>query len=254
MDLLSFVGMATRRKQEYIRQAKTLAKKYKKQEVLEKQMENTSLALVKGYRDKMMKWAEYERSLLDKTIISALAAVYLGTENDKPDQKLEEAWPIIVGNMLPPLSKFLAETKEYIDSGVLKPGDDTQDFADYDLDQVVPVKLNSDGTPVFETSPEEQAEIEASQRRAQGKSWPALLTRVIQYLARPVFSYFNLGRYMVAKDQGYKEMRRIATKDKKTCKDCLDYSSKGWQPMGSLPMPGQDCRCYARCRCSIEYR
>lgn len=247
MDLLSFVGLATRRQQEYFRQAKALAKKYKTQEKLEVFMERQSIGLVKAYRDKLMRWEEYERTLLDKTLVSALASVYLGAENNKPDEKMEKAWPTIVGNLLPPLTKFLAETQEYVKLGVLRLGDDIQDFADGDLDQVVP-------PPPLEGNLVEQGIEEAQEEKAQGRTWKSLAQRVIQYLARPTFSYFNLGKFFVAKEQGFRQMRRIAIRDKKTCKDCKGYALMGWQPAGSLPMPGQGCVCYARCRCSIEYR
>lgn len=250
MDLLSFVNMATKRRGDYFSQAQTLARKYKEQPLLEKRMEAESLGLVKGLRDKLMRWEEYERSMLDKTLISALAAVILGSKSDKPNEKMEKAWPMIVGDMLPPLNKFLAETKEYIDTGVLRLGDQTVDFADYDLDAA----LDIEGDPLLDTNPEEQGAIEAANRRARGQSWPALLRRVINYLARPTFSFFNLGQYMVSQDQGFKEMRRVAKNDKKTCKDCRRYDSQGWMPFGELPMPGKGCQCYANCRCYVEYR
>jgi len=250
MDLLSTVGLATKRRSDYIEQAKTLARKYKEQSRLEERMKAESLGLVKGFRDKLMRWEEYERTMIDKTLVSALAACIIGIKEDKTDRKLEKCWPIIVGDMLPPLTKFLAETKEYIDSGVLRLGDQTVDFADYDL---APALALSD-EELLDTNPEEQGLIEAEARRAQGQSWPALVTRVINYLARPTFSFFNLGEYMVSRDQGYKEMRRIAKDDKRTCKDCRRYGAEGWRPLGELPMPGKGCRCYANCRCYIEYR
>ena len=250
MDLLNFVSMATKRRSDYFSQAQTLARKYKEQPLLEKRMAAESLGLVKGLRDKLMRWEEYERTMLDKTLTSALAAVILGSKNDKPNEKMEKAWPMIVGDMLPPLTKFLAETKEYIDSGVLRLGDQTVDFSDYDL---APALALSD-EELLDTNPEEQGLIEAEARRAKGKSWLALVTRVINYLARPTFSFFNLGEYMVSRDQGYKEMRRIAKDDKRTCKDCRRYGAEGWRPLGELPMPGKGCRCYANCRCYIEYR
>jgi hypothetical protein len=250
MDLLSMVGMATKRRSDYMEQAKTLARKYKEQPLLEKRMEAESLGLVKGFRDKLLRWEEYERTMLDKTLTSALAAVILGSKNDKPNEKMEKAWPMIVGDMLPPLTKFLAETKEYIDTGVLRLGDQTVDFADYDLAGA----LALGDQELLDIDPEEQGLIEAEQKRAQGQSWPALVTRVINYLARPTFSFFNLGEYMVSRDQGYKEMRRVARDDKRTCKDCRRYSSEGWRPLGELPMPGKGCQCYANCRCFIEYR
>jgi hypothetical protein len=246
--------MATKRRQDYMEQAKTLARKHKEQPRLEERMVVESTALVKGLRDKLMRWEEYERTMLDKTLISALAAVILGAKNDKPSQKMEKAWPIIVGDMLPPLTKFLAETKEYIDSGVLRLGDQTLDFADYDLLGAVPGAINLESDELEGINPEEEGALEAGQSRAQGKTWPSLANRVARYLATPTFAFFNLGEYMVAQDQGFKEMRRVAKRDKKTCVDCKTYGEAGWAPIGELPMPGKGCRCYDRCRCYLEYR
>jgi hypothetical protein len=254
MDLLSMVGMATKRRSDYFTQAKTLAKKYKEQPNLEERMQAESLGLVKGLRDKLMKWNEYERTMLDKTLVSALAACILGLKDNSTDQKLEKCWPIIVGDMLPPLTRFLAETKEYIDSGMLRLGDQTVDFADYNLLGAVPGAMDLSIDEIGGINPEEEGVQEASQGRAQGKSWPGLADRVSRYLATPTFAFYSLGEYMVAQDQGFKEMRRIARRDKKTCIDCKNYGEEGWAPIGELPMPGKGCRCYDRCRCGIEYR
>ena len=254
MDLLSMVGMATKRRSDYFAQAKTLARKYKEQPNLEERMKAESLGLVKGLRDKLMKWDEYERTMLDKTLVSALASCILGLKDSLTDQKLEKCWPIIVGDMLPPLAKFLAETKEYIDSGVLRLGDQTVDFADYGLLGAVPGAMDLTVDEIGGINPEEEGVQEASQGRAQGKNWPSLADRVSRYLATPTFAFFALGEYMVAHDQGFKEMRRIAHRDKKTCLDCKNYGEQGWAPIGELPIPGKGCRCYDRCRCSIEYR
>jgi hypothetical protein len=156
--------------------------------------------------------------------------------------------------MLPPLTKFLAETKEYIDSGVLRLGDQTVDFADYGLLGAVPGAIDLDVDELEGINPSEEGTLEASQQRAQGRTWPSLADRVSRYLATPTFSFFTLGEYMVAQDLGYKEMRRVAKADKKTCVDCKSYGEQGWAPIGELPMPGKGCRCYDRCRCYIEYR
>jgi hypothetical protein len=254
MDLLSFVGLATKRRGEYLSQAKSLAKKYKDPDTLEQRMAAESVALVKGYRDKLMRWEEYERTVLDKTLTSALAAVILGVGPDKADNKLEKAWPIIVGDMIPPLSKFLAETKEYVDTGVLRLGDQTLDFADYNLLSAVPGAIDLTTDEIDGIDPTAEGTTEANQGRAQGKTWPSLADRVSRYLSSPVFAFFSLGEYMVAQDMGFKEMRRMAKQDKKTCVDCKNYNAMGWQPFGELPMPGKGCRCYDRCRCGIEYR
>jgi len=248
------VGMATKRRQDYMKQAHTLAQKYKEQPILEERMKAESLGLVKGLRDKLMRWEEYERTMLDKTLVSALAACILGIKENTTNQKLEKCWPIIVGDMLPPLTKFLAETKEYIDSGVLRLGDQTLDFADKSLLGVVPGAIDLETDELRGINPEEEGTLEAEQSRAQGKTWPTLASRVARYLATPTFSFYNLGEYLVAQDQGFKEMRRVAKHDKKTCIDCKTYDESGWSPIGELPMPGKGCRCYDRCRCYIEYR
>jgi hypothetical protein len=254
VDLLSLVSMATKRRSDFFSQAKTLARKYKEQPILEERMKAESLGLVKGLRDKLMKWGEYERTILDKTLVSALAACILGIKDDNLDRKLEKCWPIIVGDMLPPLTKFLAETKTYIDSGVLRLGDQTVDFADYGLLGAVPGAIDLGVEEIEGINPEEEGIQEALQQRAQGRSWPALADRVSRYMATPTFTFYTLGEYMVAQDQGFKEMRRVSKQDKKCCADCKLYDGMGWRPIGELPMPGKGCRCYDRCRCFIEYR
>ena len=260
MDLLSLVGLVTKRRSDYISQAKDLANKYKTQPNLEEQMAKQSKLLVAGLRDRLMRWDEYERSLIDKTLTSALAAVILGVGDDKVDQKIEKAWPIIVGDMLPPLTQFLAETKEYIDNGTLRLGDQTADFADlgddddYDLDGAVPGANDLETDLTTNSNPVASGISRAKNLLARGKSWIGVASRVMRFIANPTYSFFNLGTYMVKQDQGYKEMRRVAYHDKKVCEDCKEYDATGWQPIGTLPMPGKGCRCFDHCRCHIEYR
>jgi hypothetical protein len=253
MDLLSMVSMATKRRSDYMQQAKTLAKRYPSQPALEKRMREESIGLVKGLRDKLMRWEEYERSLLDKTLTSALASVIIGVNDQKVNEHLESAWPIIVGDLLPPLTQFLAETKTYLDNGTLRLGDQTQDFAD-GLDDVIPGAVDLETDELGDISPEEDGRLEASQGRAHGKDWGSLATRVARYIASATFAFVALGAFMVARTLGNKEMRRVDRHDKSVCPDCRSYGEAGWQPIGSLPMPGKGCQCYDRCRCRIEYR
>lgn len=218
MDLLSLVGLATRRRGDYFSQAIALAKKLKSQEKLESVMAEEAKVMVNALRLKQIRWAEYERTLVDKTLISALAAIYMGSNGARPEQKLEKAWPKVVGDLLPPLHSFLNETKLALDAGNIRVGDQTEDFAE--------------GI----------------------RSWLGLLGRVVRFIANPSYSFFNLGEYYVRQEQGFKQMRRVARKDKRTCSDCMTFDKQGWQPIGSLPMPGQECKCYDNCRCFIEYR
>jgi hypothetical protein len=232
MDLLSAIGQATKRRGDFFSQAERLAKKYPSQPALEEHMMADSMVLSKGLRDKQLRFEEYERSLIEKTLIAALAAVFLGSKDARPKDKMEKAWPTIVGEMMPPLVQFLTETKTYLDNGILRQGDKTLEF-----DELT-----------------NQAQLEAEEGRAQGKTWPGLYNRVSRYLATPTYSYHDLGKYYVMQEQGFSEMRRVAKNDKRSCPDCKNFDAAGWQPIGGLPMPGRECRCYDHCRCFIEYR
>lgn len=253
MDLLSMVGLATKRRSDYFEQAKTLARKYPSQPLLEERMKEESITLVKGLRDKLMRWGEYERSLLDKTLVSALTSVIIGADNKEVDETVERAWPVIVGDMLPPLTKFLAETKTYIDNGTLRLGDQTQDFAD-GFENVIPGAADLDLDELEGINPEEEGELEASKGQARGQTWGSLATRVSRYIATSTFAFVALGAYALARKVGYKEMRRVDRHDKRVCPDCKFYGEAGWRPMGELPMPGKGCQCFDRCRCRVEYR
>ena len=248
MDLLSLVGIATKQRPEYFKQAERLATRYKELPALEERMAQESKAIVKGLRDKQLRFEEYERTMVDKTLTAALAAVYLGAKDNRPKEKMEGAWGSIVGNMLPPLKGFLDETKLYLDNGTLKFNDDALDFADYDYDVQDALGPNDDQGLI-----EDDIE-EAKKDRAIGKSWPALFGRVKRYTSTPLYSFYSLGEFMTNRELGYKEMRRVPRIDARTCPDCISFGGQGWQPIGSLPMPGKDCRCWDRCRCSMEYR
>lgn len=260
MDLLSLVGIATRQRETYFKQAERLAKKFPELSQLEERMSIEAKVIVKGLRDQQMKFDEYERTLVDKTLISALTAVYLGAGESQPKEKMKESFSGIVGNMLPYLSTFMDETKDYIDSGVLKYNDDSVDFAeDANNNLSGALEANTQLDPDYpaewmDTSPAEQAAIETTTKKAQGRTWKSVLNRVVRYIANPAYSFFELGRFMDKKQQGNKEMRRIAILDGRVCLDCKNYDAAGWQPIGSLPMPGKGCRCCDNCRCRIEYR
>lgn len=54
---------------------------------------------------------------------------------------------------------------------------------------------------------------------------------------------------------GFEEERRVLeARDGNNCDDCIDYAAEGWQPIGTLPEPGDDSQCLKRCRCEKQYR
>lgn len=51
---------------------------------------------------------------------------------------------------------------------------------------------------------------------------------------------------------GYTHERRVRHAQE-SCDDCIEYESRGWQPIGTLPTIG-DSKCKTNCRCTFEYR
>jgi hypothetical protein len=222
MDTLSLVGDVTKRRKEFFNRAEKLALKAKNLKNLESLLTRDSNSLTSSLSTGDIRREEFFRSLTDQTLTSALAAVYMGSESARPREKLEKAWPIIIGQIIPPLINFISDIEENLNRGDLKVGE----------------LVVEDLTPDF----------------ARRMSWLGLAARVIRYIVNPTYSFFSVGESLTRAEQGYKQMRRIPTLDDRTCPDCVEYGNLGWQPLGGLPLPGQRCRCYDRCRCRIEYR
>jgi len=54
------------------------------------------------------------------------------------------------------------------------------------------------------------------------------------------------------RENGYRWERRIRTKQE-SCQPCISYASLGWQPIGTLPAPTQECDCLSNCGCYKEF-
>ncbi len=82
--------------------------------------------------------------------------------------------------------------------------------------------------------------------------------RVDQYAAGTRKAYYD-GRTAAAKDGGFTEERRVlnpaehcTTQGDRT--GCIEYAAKGWQPIGTMPEPGEGTPCRGNCKCAKEYR
>ena len=53
---------------------------------------------------------------------------------------------------------------------------------------------------------------------------------------------------------GAKEMSRLLSPGHIHCIDCLRYADLGWQLIGNLPLPKEECACRANCKCEVLYR
>jgi len=87
-----------------------------------------------------------------------------------------------------------------------------------------------------------------------GRVSAAMALARVQLYAESVRSSYWEGASLRQGKQGYSLMRRILDPQAQHCDDCLRYARAGLVSIGSLPMPGQRCKCKARCRCSVEYR
>lgn len=68
-----------------------------------------------------------------------------------------------------------------------------------------------------------------------------------------IWSSYWKGAAGAMQGAGMTEERRILT-PAEHCKDCEGYAAQGWQPLGSLPEPGEGSVCGHNCRCIKVYR
>lgn len=85
---------------------------------------------------------------------------------------------------------------------------------------------------------------------------PQLLNRVNGYIGsirRLYFATRRRVRRLTDADTTIIE-RRILSVDAQHCRDCPIHYQRGWQVLGTLPSPGEQCQCGDHCRCGIIER
>jgi hypothetical protein len=239
MELLTFVGQAARRKGDYVDRAEGLAESAGSLEKLEEEMNGRADALSRKLALGKITLSEFQRAAAEDTLVSSLAAVQLGY--GRKSGLTDSAYAETMGAMQY-LWRFFEDIKRALAEGKIEYGSVGQDFADAEEteDSIL------DEIPESALSPKPGASIPAT--------WGGVRERVKRYLVTPAYRWHNAGRMARRQELGAKEMRRVARRDKRTCRDCLDYDASGWQPIGSLPVPGTRCRCHDRCRCVLEFR
>jgi len=86
----------------------------------------------------------------------------------------------------------------------------------------------------------------------QRVSAPQSIARIGLYAKSIRGSYWQ-GIEIRKQQQGHGLMRRILDEQAQHCSDCIAFASRGIVPIGSVPLPGQRCKCGSRCRCRVEY-
>lgn len=93
----------------------------------------------------------------------------------------------------------------------------------------------------------------AQQLAAGEAGTPAQIANRAGMYARAPTKMCAAGARTAKESAGYARERRIARMDAGTCAACAELAGKGWQPIGSLPLPGEATPCGANCRCVMDY-
>lgn len=313
MELLTFIGQAARRQEDYIDRAERLAHSNPSLEELENEMESRAEALARKLRADRISFSEFQRASAEDTLVGSLASYIIGSGS-------RTISPVTFSSSMDQMKylwEFFTDIQQSLQDGRLK--DDTSDFAEEDQDEeyyypypgdeedpvegtssqsaaipavsavgiaskpislTIPagaksprnaavraagssadqVSSQQTSTPVDPTLSTEmmvQAASAGVKPRAVSKgpvTWKGMLSRLKRFLVTPLYRWLKTGEFNKNQQGGLKEMRRITRADVKVCQDCVYYGSLGWVPIGSLPMPGLQCRCHDRCRCQVVYR
>lgn len=84
---------------------------------------------------------------------------------------------------------------------------------------------------------------------------PQALSRVNGYVGSARTQFFAAERDRIRPSStGVMVIERRHMGNAIHCSDCINYYDLGWQPVGTLPLPGEDSVCRDQCRCGISYR
>lgn len=237
MELLTFIGQAARRKDDYIERAENLADTVKTLEKLEEEMGGRAQALSRKLALGKITFAEFQRSAAEDTLVSSISASHLG--RGKRSSISDAAYAEAMGQMQY-LWKFFEDIKKALSEGKIEYG--KVDFA-------TPDEIEDEALGYI---PED--DLDAKPGKSIPATWVGVRKRLDRYLVTPAYRWFNAGEMARQQELGAGEMRRVAKRDKRCCRDCLDYDAAGWQPIGTLPVPGTRCKCLDRCRCRLDFR
>ena len=255
MELLTYVGQATKRKTRFEEMADDMVSEFNSVEKVEGEMAKRNHALAARLEKGRMRFDEFQRASADGTIVSALSGVMLG---DEAQTKLKDQTFAASMRALPYLWQFHESIKSSLNSGRLTYGGSDEG----ELEGLAFSPSKGARKAIYASDELVQDVLDEMPTRlmvpTEGKStpatWEGVEERLSRYLVTPVYSWYSFGEMERMTRTGMKQMRRRANLDKKCCDDCRGYDSMGWQPIGSLPVPGERCRCHDRCRCIMDYR
>lgn len=92
-----------------------------------------------------------------------------------------------------------------------------------------------------------------AQELASGTLSESEIQRRMAMYERAARTAFYDGSRSAAKAGGRTQEKRIVSAVE-NCEDCLRYEAMGWQPIGTLPSPGQSSVCLSNCQCDMDFR
>ncbi len=96
--------------------------------------------------------------------------------------------------------------------------------------------------------------IKMSEQLAKGEiSQAQALNRTRMYLGNARAMYFTYERQGLGPaPEGFVYLERRTLGVAEHCIDCVTFAQLGWQPLGTLPVPGAQSSCDGNCRCEME--
>ena len=242
MELLSYISQLSRRKDTLLSRAQELLSEHKTVEGMEEEMTERNKALVARLRDNRIRFSEFQRIAADETVTASAAGLMLGLKSDTLNSvRWAEATKILIY-----LWRYFSVVEKAEKEGRLTPPEFAEwediDFDGMDEDELEQILIEEMG---------DDWDINSASMPA---SWDGVETRLNRYLSSPIYGAAAAGTMLLNQSLGLKSMMRVCRNDKRSCEDCITWDGMGWRPIGSLPPPGQGCRCYDNCRCYVDYR
>ena len=82
----------------------------------------------------------------------------------------------------------------------------------------------------------------------------AQIKQRLQLYSDAIYGSYYDGLTEAHMSAGFDEEAREIDAGAENCDDCLAYAAMGYQPINTLPSPGEQSRCMRKCRCKKVYR
>lgn len=128
MELLTFIGQAARRKEDYVDRAQRLADAHPTLDRLEEEMDGRAEGLVRRLKTDKMTFTEFKRASAEDTLVSSLAGIIVGSGN----RAISDTDFGSTMEQMKYLWNFFEDIQQSLDNGRLKDGEDFEEVEESD--------------------------------------------------------------------------------------------------------------------------